>query len=1320
MTSVPNPVTDIQTRKPQEFDKYVHELNQRYNLRLRVRDLTLSPRKRRERISRAGDEEQRIDRIYWQLQFLYFQHRHVLDNALAEFESCARDIHSRWVRKPLADRDTLPAPTAPLPSHAVSRAESYELQDALLHLLSGVRTSVLAKPRPVNPPANLLDANLSNDGRPKAVKRTSDEAPLNLLPKRAKPPDRHHHEFDILDGPVQTKTTSSFFSVQQRRSPALLRRNVNVSRCSVNTSRATIVSEVFSQPENDRLIPDSQTTVEADSQERKRAHPYATSPDPYDPSFDRQVELRDSFTRSETRSHQSFTRNTIEQPPEEPCWDDDPSVDVEEPAPSPPGLDLDEPRPSPWSEKMAALEDRLRNIWPPLPSFLNDAPLAVAWEVTRIALHCGVPLYELDDLALGSCWSDQTQLRSALRRHPLFSNKTFPEPCGSDAWEACQSTFQAGDMGISLVLELAWNEANHGPLFTVSLQPLKLELAHRLSRRFGSDRFLEFIFPSPTARERPSFVKDMDGASDAVIEWLTTQKHFILGRQWAAFFTKPMKKVIKDRHQGETTVSMERVNLFAEDGHTFYSGPSIPSKADATNIRDRAKFNLTDMLNWAISLRDNMGQPALKLFSRLALCLTRTHASVVVEPSQIRHQPKDILSHTGNVMNDGIARMSPALVRRIRDHLGLQDTPTGFQGRFGSAKGFWIRDEEDTSDDIWIETFPSQRKWECDFVDEDHRTFEVKSPVRELKPAALNMQFIPVLISRAYDAADMQGAIAKCLEKSLSEELGRQRSSMNEPLEYRQWIHENCFGAYRNERLKHEQVRFLAGMPDNEAERINFLLDGGFHPRKLKYLQDLSWNLANRMGDLLKTKLDIKIGRSAYAYIVVDFLGVLEEDEVHLGFSSKFQADDFSDTLLHGTDVLVARAPAHFPSDIQRVKAVFRPELRGLKDVIVFSTKGDRPLADKLSGGDYDGDQAWVCWDPTIVNNFRNADMPDCPDLFAAGYLRKKKTTFRELFTKRRFNMKDAVADFMCESFKFNMEDQLLGQCTNYKERLCYKTERIDDKAAILLSTLVGHLVDQAKQGIVFGREDWDRLRREITRVKFLAEPAYKNPTSGAIPTTHVLDQLMFNVAIPHIEASLKAFHESLGNEAVEWDKDLAGPYDEFEKIIQASRATIFKQVKEDLRRQLNQVRAEWAQKMGANNKGEAFQEKVQLIYEQWRGIEPSPEAKKSKTIQAYLGDDETTNPDLTKWALLKASTTFKLFYSYAGSFVWTIAGRQLQFIKGCRAGGVTVVPHLYGMMRPDRGLVAGVVAKREAADGQSVVIEDVDFDEDGRQLDDA
>ena len=125
------------------------------------------------------------------------------------------------------------------------------------------------------------------------------------------------------------------------------------------------------------------------------------------------------------------------------------------------------------------------------------------------------------------------------------------------------------------------------------------------------------------------------------------------------------------------------------------------------------------------------------------------------------------------------------------------------------------------------------------------------------------------------------------------------------------------------------------------------------------YLSDLVFRLQMDRCKKLGAELKIKIARSTRAYIVVDFLGVLEPDEVHICFSRSFGIDGYSD--LDGLDVLVARNPAHLPSNIQRVKGMFKPELRHLKGVIVFSLKGDVPLAYKLSGGDYGGDRAWVC-----------------------------------------------------------------------------------------------------------------------------------------------------------------------------------------------------------------------------------------------------------------------------------------------------------------------------------------------------------------------
>lgn len=68
--------------------------------------------------------------------------------------------------------------------------------------------------------------------------------------------------------------------------------------------------------------------------------------------------------------------------------------------------------------------------------------------------------------------------------------------------------------------------------------------------------------------------------------------------------------------------------------------------------------------------------------------------------------------------------------------------------------------------------------------------------------------------------------------------------------------------------------------------------------------------------------MNIGLGRSTYAFMIADPLAILEEGEIHLGFSAAFtdKVSEFSDTMLNDMDILVARLPAHLPSDIQKVR----------------------------------------------------------------------------------------------------------------------------------------------------------------------------------------------------------------------------------------------------------------------------------------------------------------------------------------------------------------------------------------------------------------
>lgn len=671
--------------------------------------------------------------------------------------------------------------------------------------------------------------------------------------------------------------------------------------------------------------------------------------------------------------------------------------------------------------------------------------------------------------------------------------------------------------------------------------------------------------------------------------------------------------------------------------------------------------------------------------------------------------------------------MSLSVARKIRDDLVLDDIPSAIQGRLGSAKGMWVIDVTDDGLEDWIETFPSQRKWECNQDDPDHRTLEVHSVATELTSASLNLQFLPVLEDRAENKQRMRDVIAEKLVKGLKDKLGGQRTAMKGPLHFKSWLTENT--STRHLRVQHGQVPFLGGLPDRIEDAIVFLLDGGFDPRRQLYLQELSWKIQEKRCDQLKTKLNINVGCSAYIYMIVDFMGVLEEGEVHVGFSTKFQADSFSGTLLHGIDVLVARSPAHFNSDIQKVRAVFKPELQSLRDVIVFSKKGNIPLADKLSGGDYDGDRAWVCWDPDIVNNFVNAEVPKEPDL--SDYITKDEATFGAL--EQQGPGHTAIAEMIEHSFRFNMRQSYLGICTNYKEKMCYQKNKVDDEASVILSTLLGKLVDQAKQGIVFGQAAWDRLCKErLCLPPNLPDPAYKrNEGFNGEGSVHIIDWLKFSVAIPTIKHELTSLHQTMKPSAAEnklnpangtnsdptyWDPDLVEYYNDFVAMVRNTKTESGQNLLDGLKDSIDDVYNTWTKTVTS------YTEKVDISYQKWCSIAPvfkgrSRERFESKVVY-LLTERYVADPELSHWALLKASCAFKHYYKRSSHFIWCMAGRQLQFMKAmvsqrvAQGGPVVMTPTMYAGVSLDKKFVKQFLA---SLDGTSTdyMSDDDDMEDD-------
>jgi hypothetical protein len=256
-----------------------------------------------------------------------------------------------------------------------------------------------------------------------------------------------------------------------------------------------------------------------------------------------------------------------------------------------------------------------------LPASLRYAPFRVRYEIIRVFLYAGVRMSDNDFPSPGRVSFDKYDgLWKFLQNHQSLRGKPFPEKCGQDIWDIASDEFQfqQGFRGITLSGALTFNGDVGGPFFQLKLEPMKLELSHRLDRRFGHDRFLELEIPQLNGRLVPQFLKDLgDRGRDIIINWLigshSTPGHLFVGRHWKPFFVKPKER--KDRKQVfwkessddvEEAAAAHRLFFFAVDGIDFTAGGHQP-------------IEIPELLESIRPTWLNKKQPFLKLFSRTAL-----------------------------------------------------------------------------------------------------------------------------------------------------------------------------------------------------------------------------------------------------------------------------------------------------------------------------------------------------------------------------------------------------------------------------------------------------------------------------------------------------------------------------------------------------------------------------------------------------------------------------------------------------------------------------------------------------------------------------
>ena len=250
------------------------------------------------------------------------------------------------------------------------------------------------------------------------------------------------------------------------------------------------------------------------------------------------------------------------------------------------------------------------------------------------------------------------------------------------------------------------------------------------------------------------------------------------------------------------------------------------------------------------------------------------------------------------------------------------------------------------------------------------------------------------------------------------------------------------------------------------------LLDAGILPKGCSVMHEmLRQNLKEHLDEMVE-KIKPELAESATPYIIPDPHNILKEGEAMLCVPEGFMDPKTQLPISHisGRDALVARNPANWPSDMQKIKLAWYQELAYLRNVLVFSTKGKQPLADLLSGGDYDGDKAFITWDSEIVDQFRNYSGSSC-DQFTpeeCGLLHRSEP-LSKLFKIPESPSADEINAYLSRCIDFNFQEPLLGMVTHEHAKYVYwksvgmrgeGRQALQDSGAMMLGALASFLVD--------------------------------------------------------------------------------------------------------------------------------------------------------------------------------------------------------------------------------------------------------------------
>lgn len=337
-----------------------------------------------------------------------------------------------------------------------------------------------------------------------------------------------------------------------------------------------------------------------------------------------------------------------------------------------------------------------------------------------------------------------------------------------------------------------------------------------------------------------------------------------------------------------------------------------------------------------------------KYAARLGQCFSTTrNVRGISSPDTI--QIPDI-ERNGYCFTDGVGKISVFLAKLIGEDMALDvcADPSAFQFRMGGCKGvlaIW----PDDAKAMEVHIRESQKKFES-----ESKGLEIIRWAR-LATATLNRQTITIL--------ECLGVPTRSFTALLDQQLKQYALAMGD-----NDVAIEMLEKFRDEQQSHSCLADLL--------RADFKTETLQEPFVVNIVNLWrSWSIKS-----LKEKAHIQVQKSAFVLGCVDETGTLrghsydtegsEEKDVNRLPQIFLQVSDpknYNKTCIIRGVCIVGRNPSLHPGDIRVVEAVDCEALHHLKDVVVFPSTGDRPVPNMLSGGDLDGDDFFVIWEPSLI-----------------------------------------------------------------------------------------------------------------------------------------------------------------------------------------------------------------------------------------------------------------------------------------------------------------------------------------------------------------